>query len=426
MKQLFRNKHRKVLVLAPFLFLGFMILQFKGTPTKIPEATFPAPVVVDSALIQLKYDLQAFRSLFEQGITDCRCPGAALVIVKDTSIVFVEGFGTRNVRNNDPIDEHTVFRLGSLSKGFAAVTAGMLVEQGYFDWDDKVKNFYPEFKLKSQEQTERIEIRHILSHTTGLIRHAYTNLIEEGWSIDKIAAILNEVDLVSEEGKTFAYQNATYSLIEKVIGESTGKEYQEILENEVFRKCGMTDASCTYEGMKETYDKSMPHALVSRNYVYNNTRITRKYYNSISSGGVNASAYDMGQWLKVLLGNRPDIIRNETLSHIFQPVIKTHERRFYDSWKETSGSWYAMGWRILAFHNRQIAYHGGYVNGYRSEIALDRENGIGICVLFNASCDYAKWTIRDFFNFYDTQIAAPGKMLIAGKESATLPSSNGT
>jgi beta-lactamase class C len=426
LKRLFRNKYRQAFLLAIVLFLGLIILQFKRVPGNSPEKAILAPVAVDSTLIKLEQDLKSYGLLFEQGISRCRCPGAALVIVKDTSIVFLKGYGTKKIRNNDSVDEHTVFRLGSLSKGFAAVTAGMLVEQGYFYWNDKVKNFYPEFKLKSQEQTERIEIRHILSHTTGLIRHAYTNLIEEGWSIDKIATILDEVDLVSKEGQTFAYQNATYSLIEKVIQKSTGKEYQEILEHDIFNQCGMTDASCTFEDFKRAGDKSVPHALVSRNYIYHPTHITRKYYNSVSSGGVNASASDMGQWLKVLLGNRPDIITNKTLDRIFQPVIKTHERRFYDSWKETSGSWYAMGWRVLDFHNRQIVYHGGYVNGYRSEIALDRENGIGICVLFNASCDYAKWAIRDFFNFYDTQIEAPQKMLIAHEESPTLPPPNGT
>ena len=422
MKYILRNK--RALILGAIIFAGIMILQFVRHPHETPksENTVKFIPVVDSTLIKLENEFQAYDAVFKKGIESCKCPGAAVVVVKDTSVVFIKGYGTKKVRTKDPVDEHTVFRLGSLSKGFAAVTAGTLVEQGYFDWDDKVKEYYPEFELKSEEQTERIKIRHILSHTTGLIRHAYTNLIEEGWSIDRIAAILKDVDLVSEEGKTFAYQNATYSLIEKVIKKSTGREYKDILKNDIFKRSGMTDASCSYEAFKNGDDISQPHMLVARNYIYNNTRITRKYYNSVSSGGVNASAYDMGQWMKVLLGNRPDIISNHTLDKIFTPVIKTHERRFYDGWKETSGSYYAMGWRVLDYNGRKIVYHGGYVNGYRSEIAIDRENKVAVCVLFNSSCNYAKSAVRDFFNFYDTEIAPPVHHMLADTDSQPSPS----
>ncbi|MBN1822337.1 MAG: beta-lactamase family protein, partial [Prolixibacteraceae bacterium] len=355
--------------------------------------------------IKLKIQFQEYEPVFYNGIKNCGCPGSAVVVVKDTSVVFIKGFGTRQVRTNDPVDEHTVFRLGSLSKGFAAVTSGILVEHGYFSWNDKIQDFYPGFKLKSKDQTDRITVRHILSHTTGLIRHAYTNLIEEGWDIDRIAAILNQVDLISKEGESFAYQNATYSLIEKVIESSTGKKYSEVLKSELFNKIGMDDASCSYEGIQQTQDKSQPHLLVSSNNIYRKTRISKKYYNSISSGGVNASITDMGNWLQLLLGNHPEVISNETLDSIFTPVIKTtHEKRFYDNWKETENSWYALGWRVLDFNGRQVVYHGGYVNGYRSEIAIDRENHVAVCALFNASCDYAKFVVKDFLDFYDNEV----------------------
>ncbi|NQU87242.1 MAG: beta-lactamase family protein [Mariniphaga sp.] len=411
---MFRNK--RALILIAIIIIGITILRFQRHPRTISNTIIPEPRI-DSTLINLKTNFEAYETIFQRGIKNCSCPGSAVVVVKDTSVVFIKGYGNKHARTKNPIDEHTVFRLGSLSKGFASVTAGMMVEQGYFSWDDKVKDFYPEFELKSKEQSERIKIQHILSHTTGLIRHAYTNLIEEGWSIDKIAAILNEVDLISEEGESFAYQNATFSLIEKVIESSTGKEYSEILQQELLSKSGMLDASCTYEGLKQSKNKSQPHALVARNYIYNKTRITKKYYNSISSGGVNASITDMGNWLKVLLGNRPDIISKETLDKIFQPVIRTtHERRFYDNWKETSNSYYAMGLRVLDFNGRKVIYHGGFVNGYRSEIAIDTENGVAVCALFNASCDYAKFVVRDFLNFYDAQFLNPTDQIIANNQ----------
>lgn len=81
------------------------------------------------------------------------------------------------------MDANTVFRVGSLSKGFAGVLSGILVSQGTLAWDEPVQQLVPEFKLRDRAQTGRIQLWHLLSHTTGLPYHAYTHLIEQGYDI---------------------------------------------------------------------------------------------------------------------------------------------------------------------------------------------------------------------------------------------------
>ena len=410
-------RNRRAYILIAIIIIASSILCFQKLPRKEEPVLVASVPVVDSTQIKMKDRFQAYEPVFEKGIEACKCPGAAVVVVKDTSVVFIKGFGTRRARGTEPVDAHTVFRLGSLSKGFAAVVAGTLVEKGYFSWDDRVREYYPEFELKSEAQADRIRIYHILSHTTGLIRHAYTNLVEEGWSLDRIIPLLKDVTLTGKEGENYAYQNVAYAMIEKVIKATTHQDYKDILRNEIFDRLGMKDASCTYEGLINSKDKAYPNMVVARNYVYAKTRITKKYYNVVAAGGVNASASDMGQWLKLLLGNRPDIISDNTLDRIFQPIITTtREREFYDRWKETSASYYAMGWRVLDFDNRRIEYHGGYVNGYRSEIAVDRENKVAVCALFNAPCEYAKYVVRDFLDFYDSNFQVQHNRMVATKQ----------
>ena len=63
-------------------------------------------------------------------------------------------------------------------------------------------------------------------------------------------------------------------------------------------------------------------------------------------------------------------------------------------------SHYGMGWRVLDNHGQKIVYHGGYVNGYRSEIAFSPEHGVGICILINANSSYPLEVIPDFFNYF--------------------------
>jgi beta-lactamase class C len=108
----------------------------------------------------------------------------------------------------------------------------------------------------------------------------------------------------------------------------------------------------------------------------------------------------MASWLRILLGNRPDIIAPESLGFIFSPLVKNPDRRPFYGWGGVQSNYYGIGWRILNWSDHSIIYHGGSVNGYRSEIAIDREKKIGICVLFSSNNSYANQVIPDFFRDY--------------------------
>ena len=128
--------------------------------------------------------------------------------------------------------------------------------------------------------------------------------------------------------------------------------------------------------------------------------INEKYYNAVSSGGINASASDMGKWLLLLTGNHPEVISKRTLEDIFDPFVTIRNRRYSRYWNGVNESHYGMGWRVLDNHGQKIVYHGGYVNGYRSEIAFAPEDGVGICILINTHSSYPLTVIPDFFNHF--------------------------
>lgn len=342
----------------------------------------------------------SFESYFESKLQSTKCPGAAVVIVKDSTIVFMKGFGVRDTRTSEPVDEHTVFRIGSLSKGFSGVLASKLIDQGHFNWDDKVVATVPEFTLQDKEQAERITIKNILSHTTGLGKHSYTNLIEDRVALHDIIPKFAPLKTYGKEGEFYAYQNAAFAMIEKVIEAETGDTYPESLESEIFQPIGMVDASATYEGMLTAENVALPHRYYRSKGTYLPLKINKKYYNAPSAGGINASISDMGEWLKMLLGNRPDVISDQALDSAFHPAVKIYERRSYRRWEGFKEAYYSMGWRVLRHDDRDILYHGGYVNDYVSQIALDRESKIGICVLYNAINSGANKVIPEFLTRY--------------------------
>ncbi|CAN0496122.1 unnamed protein product, partial [Scytosiphon promiscuus] len=89
----------------------------------------------------------AINAYFDKAISAGDIVGAGVSIVKDDSIILSDGYGKRNINRDDRVDGGTIFRLGSLSKGFAGVLAAELKDEGKLHWEDKVSDFIPEFKF---------------------------------------------------------------------------------------------------------------------------------------------------------------------------------------------------------------------------------------------------------------------------------------
>jgi len=353
--------------------------------------------VMDDSLAQF---LDDFDKDFEEGLNNKRIPGGSVAIVKDGRVVFQRGFGVKENGKDDKVDEHTVFRLGSVSKGFASVLAGVLVDDSYISWEEPVSSYLEDFKLNDPEQTDRVQVKHILSHTSGLPRHAYTNLVEDGLSLERIIPRFESVPLISKEGELIAYQNAAYSVIEKVLEAQTSIDFNTLLKQELFEPLDMINASASFESIKSSPNKAIPHVYYSRSRGRVSIPISKKYYNAISSGGINASAADMGKWLLLLTGDRPEVITEESLNEIYKPLASINNKRFSRNWEGVNKSQYGMGWRVLDNDGQRIVYHGGYVNGYRSEIAFDPDSNLGICILINSNSSYPLEVIPDFFNHF--------------------------
>jgi beta-lactamase class C len=340
-----------------------------------------------------------YEDIFKTQFYASRCPGAAIAIVKDSSIIYVKGFGIKSVESMDSINVNTVFRIASLSKGFTAVLVSILVDRGILNWNDKVVDYVPNFALKDPEQTQRIQIKHLLSHSTGLPRHSLIELIEDGQTMEEMIPKLKRVKLEGKEGEFFGYQNITFSIIQEIIKTKTQKSLENWMKDEIFLKAGMNNASMSYQELMNESNKSMPHERKS-NGDWKVRDIHSNYYNTAAAGGINASITDMANWLLVLLGNRPDITPPGSLDYIFSPFINHEGLNYFDGWSGVTKSGYGMGWRVLEYHGHKVVCHGGYVNDYRAEIAVDFNSKIGICFLFNAQTPYSNIAVPNFLETY--------------------------
>jgi beta-lactamase class C len=398
-KRKIRNRLGLLLIVALLVVTFFVLKRNKSSIQKIiPLSARKIPEKKKLPNPHLANLLSTFEKKELEVLKRTKTPGLAIAVVQDTSIVYIKGFGVRELGKKDSVDIHTVFRLASVSKCFAPILTGLLVEQGVLGWDDKIVSYLPEFSLQNKAYADSLTIRHVLSHTTGLPYHTYTNLVEEGMDLKSMVALLKDVKLTGKPGEIYSYQNVAYSLIGEVIEAATRKPYTELMNEKVFRPLQMYDASMSYSDILLNPNVAHPHMLWRKGWKV--TSINDTYYNVAPAGGVNASISDMAQLIKMLVGNKK-LVTKETLTEIFKPAVRARSKnRNFRRWIDRADSYYALGWRVLNFKTDTLLYHGGYVNGYRSEIAINRRDKIGICVLSNGPGELVDNSVPYFFSLY--------------------------
>jgi beta-lactamase class C len=396
----------KILIGLVLLVLAFSAL----TPLFNSETETIIPPTLETTLVNHEeiqlYESQqqelkkAIESYFNKAIASGDIVGAGVSIVKRDSIVISEGYGKKSVKLNNRVDGETVFRLGSLSKGFAGILAASLTNEGKLHWDDKVSAYIPEFHLGNKLNIDNITLANILSHTSGTPYHSYTNLVEAGLSLNDIAKRFKDVNPISKPGLTYSYQNAIFALCGEMMHKATGKDFTTLLKDRFFKPLDMHTISMDNDSFLHTENIALPHSQ-SRNQ-FKTLQLSNKYYNAVAAGGINASALDMAKWMRFLLGHNPEIMNKSAFMDAFNPFIEIKGRsQYYQKWSGHLASYYGYGWRIhkyseeISGKEKTIIHHGGTVNNYRNEIALFPEDDFGICVLLNSNSKLAQHVIPD-------------------------------
>ncbi len=344
---------------------------------------------------------KALKTYFNQARANGYIVGAGVSIVHGDSIVFANGFGKRDLKTLAEVNGNTVFRLGSLSKGFAGILAADLKSEGKLSWNDQITDFIPEFKFGTTANTSKVKVAHILSHTSGTPYHSFTNLVEAGLSAESISERFIEVQPLVEPGKQYSYQNAMFAMSQLVFKKATGKNTKTLFNERFFQPLGMKSVSMTHDDLMNTENKALPS--VKRRSGWKSISLRDKYYNAVTAGGINASATDMGKWMRFLLGGNPEVMNSTEIQEVFNPVISYKNRRkYYQRWEGHLETSYGFGWRIHRFQetpDKEITvwHHGGSVNGFRNEIAMFPDSDIGICVLLNSQSQISKAVIPDLY-----------------------------
>lgn len=376
------------------VFLGFSSFHKVQKSAFTPVGLLPEKSLVDTAFNRL------LDNQINAKIQTYQCPGMAILVMRQNQVIYKKQYGSKNRNTNEPIDAETLFRLGSVSKGFAGILAAILVEKNLLRLDDPVAMYVPEVTMKAKSKDKILKVKHVLTHSTGLTQHAYSNLVDENRDMQTIITYLNRLVPRDSTGKDYAYQNAAFGLIEKVIEKVTDMSYARALDYYLLSPLHMCNTSCTLDEIANTNNKCSGHKYGKYGFVP--VEFSPHYYNVASAGGVNASLNDMRIWLSAMMGYYPHVISPTAQQIAFSPYINTSkDKKHFNRWPGFESSHYGLGWRLVNTKNNQLVYHGGLVNGFRAEIAFDKEKDLGIVILFNSICNYSNYAVHEFYDLWN-------------------------
>jgi len=325
-----------------------------------------------------------------------RIPGCAIAIVYRNQIVKIGGYGYRSLGKEDRIDADTVFQLGSVSKPIAATLASQLEYRGLLKLDAPVRQYLPGFALKGVKDPNSLKVKYVLSHTTGIPRGGFNNLIENYTPYETIVEKLQKVPVKGAVGTKYDYNNAMYSLISTISESATHQPFQKSLSMYLLQPLHMTRTTTTLEGIMNTSNHAMPHTVTKKRLIPLET-YSSGYYTVAPAGGINSTARDMANFLRAQMGGYPEVLSPSMLQRIQTPQIATKSMLHSQSSKEfpIKNSYYGLGWRITDFGEEKLIFHGGWLKGFTNFIGFLPNKQLGIIILHNGDSKFsAKTAVR--------------------------------
>ena len=308
--------------------------------------------------------------------------GLALAVIKNGKAVVNKGYGLANVELNVAVTEKTVIRLGSVSKQFFATAILKLMEEGKLSIEDHVHKFFPD----APETWRPIQLKHLMSHTSGLKREgpAYNNsVIQPDLVIIKSAYSL---PLDFKTGEKYQYCNLAFFMIAEIITQVSGMPWQDYIREKLFIPAGMKNS-----GMTDFYP-IIPNR--ANGYMYKNGVLVNAdaMYAVRPSGGFLSTSTDMILWDKVLR-EKNIILKKENWELLWQPFIKTSDNA-------TSKEYYGFGWAINEVNGRKVVQHGGSNIGFRSYYTRFVSDGLSIIIMTNTDEANPAAIVRALSDYY--------------------------
>ena len=290
-------------------------------------------------------------------------PGLSLAVLKDGKIVKAQGYGLADIEGKVAATPETIYDIASVSKPLVATGVMLLVQEAVLNIDDPIAKHLDDLPPSWRS----ITIRHLLTHTSGLVRDAPGYEQYRDREDSEVIKTAYSLPLRFAPGDKWEYSNAGFSPLARIITKVTGRPWTEYLAEKIFRPAGMIST--------HPINTRVPLPNRARGYADNDTLKQADQRRALMpSGGFLSTVVDLAKWDALL--DSDGFLTEATRRQMWTPVTLNNGTTYP----------YGLGWELDgqgAVKGRRVVRHGGSVIGFRSEFARFVDDRLTIILLMN-------------------------------------------
>ena len=320
----------------------------------------------------------------QKGMADWNIPGLAIAIVKDGNVVFMKGFGERDIRTHAPVTENTLFMIASNSKLFTGTALAQLEENNKLSLNDKITKYFPEFKMYDPLTTEQATIRDMLSHRLGTKTFQGDFTFWSG-NLSR-REIMQKMQLLKPSGafrQDFGYCNSCFLTAGEIIPRVSGKPWEVYVYDSLLMPLGMRNTHTLVTGMDQRPNVAKPYTNAFTGSI---REIPYDQVDNLGpAGSMVSSVKDLSRWLLMQLDSGRlegkqilpwNVIRKTRDINI---ALSSRKNNTYP----THFTGYGLGLFMTDYNGKQVYWHTGGAFGFVSNTCFVPEEKLGIVILTN-------------------------------------------
>jgi CubicO group peptidase (beta-lactamase class C family) len=302
-------------------------------------------------------NFSALDGIIEAQMQKHALPGVAIAIIDGDQVVYTQGYGFAD--HSQPMTPQTQMFIGSQSKSFTALAIAQLADQGLIDLDAPVQAYIPWFRVADGEAIEKITIRHLLNHSSGLSDAGFPVVLSNNTTLEESVRALASASLTAPVGSTFQYFNMGYSVLAYLVEVTSGQSYADYLQDHILTPVGMGNstadpgsAQAIAQGHTRLFGFAVPMSQLVPAY-------------GIGAGYIVSTAEDMAKYAIVMKDHAKGLVSPTIGRKIFLPGHGN----------------YGFGWFIV--DSGAKIFHGGANEAFRTDVNLYTNAGRGFVLLIN-------------------------------------------
>lgn len=362
------------------------------------------------------HTMAEFERYAVKGMKDWKIPGMSIAVVKGDSIVYAKGFGTKRYGTKRPVDKDTVFQVGSTTKAFTVALVATLVDQGVLDWNDRVVDHFPEFRMFDPWVTREFRIHDLFAQHSGMPPYAGDLQAFIGFDRDHIIHSMQHIKPTYSFRDQFSYVNNLFVAGAKVAELKTDKTWETLMQERILTPLKMTRSTMDEAGLTEIDNGSDLHVLVNGTPqpIEPGSPLLSWPYVYGPAGGLNSSAVDMAKWVAAQLHNglgANRIFSEKSADYMHSPLTPINMG-------ELKGG-YCQGWLYMPLKKANVVWHNGGTTGINSFVGFSQDLDMAVVVLTNlGGHKLADALGLQFFEMMSSNTADWNKKFLSGHQKA--------